>query len=235
MEDVGLCGDFSLHILNELLKGLEYLHNNGIIHRDVCPDNIILIKKGDDFQVVLSGNTYITKDARKCKKYFTPGNVGYVAPEVYDAKDNADYDCSIDIFSAGVCLYFILTGESIFDGDSRIDIINQTKKHKFDESSLRHNITTKSNDDVETVKHLDIIITLLEHMICAKEKRYSAKKCLTLLKTVDFYPKIYTCENKLKIAHQMKNDYIRNFAENKKINDHKLKKKLKTLYPRKVF
>lgn len=92
--------------VRQVMKGLAYLHLNGVIHRDIKPENIIIcggVLKISDF-----GWSAITKAERKtfC------GTLDYLSPEVADGDP---YDTKIDTWSVGVLLYEMLTGFPPFD------------------------------------------------------------------------------------------------------------------------
>ena len=83
------------------MKGLSYLHLNGIIHRDIKPENIII--SGGVLKISDFGWSAITFAERKtfC------GTLDYLSPEV--AK-GGQYDAKIDTWSIGILLYEMLTG-----------------------------------------------------------------------------------------------------------------------------
>lgn len=96
----------------------------GIMHRDLKPENLILSAAGEDTNVKIADfglATYIESDNQLYKRCGTPG---YVAPEVL-----ADqvYDGKVDIFSAGVILFVLLTGTSPFYGESYNEILIKNK------------------------------------------------------------------------------------------------------------
>ena len=96
--------------------GLSYMHSFDLMHRDLKPENILFLSKEDlntlkiaDFGLAqsLDEHPYIYP---KC------GTPGFVAPEILGATgDDARYGIECDIFSAGVVLYILLTGEPLFD------------------------------------------------------------------------------------------------------------------------
>ncbi len=103
-------------IMLQVAAGLEAAHNNGIIHRDVKPQNIIISLDGKakiaDFGIAraASANT-ITSSAM--------GSVHYCAPE----QTRGGYsDSKSDIYALGITMYEMLTGHVPFDGDSTVEV-----------------------------------------------------------------------------------------------------------------
>ena len=101
----------AVKISEHLLKGLEVIHNAGIVHRDISPQNVMLVKIGDgvrakltDFGIAGIGNSQLTKTGM--------GGVGkeiYCAPEQWEGLSNAD--CRSDLYSMGILMYRMVTGK----------------------------------------------------------------------------------------------------------------------------
>ena len=103
-------------IAKQIFTGLNYLHNCGIIHTDIKPDNLLLTKPlseintPDDIQIVIGdlGSSTVSDDIFS----ETVGSVHYLAPElVLDLK----YTTAIDIWAAFVLCYELFTGDLLFD------------------------------------------------------------------------------------------------------------------------
>ncbi len=110
-------------LISEAADALDYAHQEGIIHRDVKPSNLILAHDGRlvllDFGI-----------ARICKEQgmtFSGAFVGtprYMSPEQI-ASGRGKTDHRSDIYSLGVTLYELLTLEPLFDGDTKERVISQ--------------------------------------------------------------------------------------------------------------
>lgn len=107
-----------LEIVRAVLEALEYSHSRGVIHRDVKPENIQLLSSGaiklTDFGIArLTFEPNLTMDGQVF------GTPSYMSPEQVQGKE---IDCRSDIFSVGVLLYEMLTGQKPFRGDSVVAI-----------------------------------------------------------------------------------------------------------------
>jgi serine/threonine protein kinase len=105
----------ALHYFKQLLAGVEALHEHGIIHRDIKPKNII-IRKDNSVKIVDFG---IAKVEGQPERELTVagellGSIYYIAPEVIDGEAAS---IQSDIWSLGVNLFEILTGEKPFDDE----------------------------------------------------------------------------------------------------------------------
>ncbi|XP_073472377.1 serine/threonine-protein kinase SBK1-like [Aquarana catesbeiana] len=118
--NVGLNEDTVKRCVPQIASALEYMHTKGIVHRDIKPDNILLmdfecnIIKLADFGLTRFQGTEVPAISR-----FTP----YRAPELYSRKqgDQLLLLPSIDIWAFGVIIYFTMTGSYLWKGAERHD------------------------------------------------------------------------------------------------------------------
>ncbi|OMJ79934.1 hypothetical protein SteCoe_19917 [Stentor coeruleus] len=113
----------SLIIARKLLRALSYLHDIGLIHRDLKLENILMTSENSDtdFKICDFG---MSCDLSNCENTFC-GSPGYIAPEILH---NEAYDEKVDIFSCGVIIYSILSGQMPFIGNSINDILKSNIK-----------------------------------------------------------------------------------------------------------
>ena len=106
----------AVHFTVQVLRALQHAHDNGIVHRDVKPQNIMLLQDGT-IKVMDFG---IARFARGDSKTITDkaiGSVHYISPE--QARGDK-VDEKTDIYSVGVMLYEMLTGKLPFEADSAV-------------------------------------------------------------------------------------------------------------------
>ena len=107
----------TLHFAIQIAKALEHAHSRGIVHRDIKPHNVMVLKNGSvkvtDFgiaRMMSKGNT-LTKEAL--------GSVHYISPE--QAKGGR-VDNRSDIYSLGVVMYEMMSGRPPYDGESPVAV-----------------------------------------------------------------------------------------------------------------
>lgn len=107
--------DRALQITRQLAEGLQYMHDQELLHRDIKPDNLWLTKTGDvvllDFGLTRSTNESIDSEAPITCQGTVIGTPSYMSPEQVKGKE---LDQRSDLFSVGVVLVEMLTGQSPF-------------------------------------------------------------------------------------------------------------------------
>ena len=110
----------TLHFAMQIAKGLEHAHSRGIVHRDIKPHNVMVLKNGSvkvmDFGIarVMSKSNTLTKEAL--------GSVHYISPE--QAKGGYT-DNRSDLYSLSVVMYEMMTGRPPYDGESPVAVAIQ--------------------------------------------------------------------------------------------------------------
>ena len=108
----------SLHFITQIMRGLSHAHSRGIVHRDIKPQNIMVLRDGTvkvtDFGIACLSGSNPSNEAI--------GSVHYISPE----QAKGEYtDNRSDIYSAGVVLYEMLTSRLPFEGDSPMAVAIQ--------------------------------------------------------------------------------------------------------------
>ena len=110
----------TLHFAMQIAKALEHAHSQGIVHRDIKPHNVMVLKNGSvkvtDFGIarLMNQSNTLTKEAL--------GSVHYISPE--QAKGGR-VDNRSDLYSLGVVMYEMMTGRAPYDGDSPVAVAIQ--------------------------------------------------------------------------------------------------------------
>lgn len=110
----------TLHFSMQIAKALEHAHSRGIVHRDIKPHNIMILKDGSikvaDFGIARIGSAQntLTREAL--------GSVHYISPE--QAK-GGHVDSRSDLYSLGVVMYEMLTGRTPYDGETPVSVAIQ--------------------------------------------------------------------------------------------------------------
>ena len=102
----------SLDYIQQVLSGLAYAHNSGIIHRDIKPSNI-MISREDQVKLLDFGLAFPTLGSDVTRTGAILGSLHYMSPEQVMGKQ---LDTRSDLYAVGVTLYQLLTGRLPFDG-----------------------------------------------------------------------------------------------------------------------
>lgn len=101
----------------QLAKALNYAHKSGVVHRDIKPDNIIVLPDGESIKVADFGIARMDQrdEAQKTQVGSVLGTPRYMAPEQALGED---VDGRADLFAVGVIMYEMLTGTKAFDAEN---------------------------------------------------------------------------------------------------------------------
>ncbi|KAI7849581.1 kinase-like domain-containing protein [Circinella umbellata] len=143
----------AISVVRSILNGLEYLHANNIVHRDMKPENL-LFKSDDpsadlaicDFGIAKLNNEESTLGT-------ICGSPGYVAPEVLKRQP---YGAPIDIWAVGVITYTLLCGYQPFQACDQIELINEITQVRYEfHDRYWRNISQDAKDFIRRILTLD--------------------------------------------------------------------------------
>ncbi|GMH45008.1 hypothetical protein BSKO_12965 [Bryopsis sp. KO-2023] len=110
-------------IFRQLIEGIGYLHSKNVTHRDLKLENILLERK-DDLESIKIADFGLAKQTARPLQTMC-GTLYYVAPEVIAEDRNKTYGKAVDMWSAGVLLYVLLSGLQPFAGKSDSQIFDK--------------------------------------------------------------------------------------------------------------
>ena len=108
----------AIHFIIQILRALQHAHDRGIVHRDIKPQNIMLFPDGT-IKVMDFGIARFAREEGKTLSDKAIGSVHYISPE--QARGDITDEKS-DIYSVGVMLYEMLTGQKPFDADNPVSV-----------------------------------------------------------------------------------------------------------------
>jgi len=109
----------ALSIFKDVLDGLNFAHSRGVIHRDIKPSNI-LVDRGGRAKIMDFGIAIMAGEKRLTATGTNVGSPWYMSPE--QIRHPMEIDHRSDVYSIGIVLYEILTGDIPFDGDTDYEI-----------------------------------------------------------------------------------------------------------------
>ena len=152
-------------IILQILSAINYCHKNGICHRDLKPENILLLNKenenGEDnkIKIIDFGLSQYISDKKLNSRV---GTAYYVSPEVL----SGEYSEKCDVWSIGIILCVLLTGEPPFNGANDSIIYNKIKNYNYHFSPKWRYISNEAKD-------------LVSHMLIPENIRYDINQVIS--------------------------------------------------------
>ena len=158
----------ALYFAVQILRALQHSHDKGIVHRDIKPQNIMLLRDGT-IKVTDFGIARFSRSEERTITDKAIGSVHYISPE--QAK-GGPIDEKADLYSVGVLMYEMLTGRLPFDGDNAVSVAimqlqdEPTHPHEIDSSiplgieqitmrAMRKNPEHRYHSDAEMLRDLE--------------------------------------------------------------------------------
>ncbi|MBO4383633.1 MAG: Stk1 family PASTA domain-containing Ser/Thr kinase [Clostridia bacterium] len=108
----------AVHFTTQILRALQHAHDKGIVHRDIKPQNIMLLENGS-IKVTDFGIARFSRGETRSMTEAAIGSVHYISPEQARGEPTDD---KADIYSVGVVLYEMITGRLPFESDSAVSV-----------------------------------------------------------------------------------------------------------------
>jgi tetratricopeptide (TPR) repeat protein/predicted Ser/Thr protein kinase len=152
----------TVEIVRDIARALAHAHENGVIHRDVKPENVIVDKNGSPHLMDFGLAREVSGGERMTVTGAVLGTPAYMAPE-QAAGETADQGPRSDIYALGAVLYRALLGRPPHESSS---IQQQIKKVLFDEPEAPRRLDPKIHVDLETI--------MLRCLAKEPERRYAS-------------------------------------------------------------
>jgi serine/threonine protein kinase len=153
----------ALEVILEIAKAIEYMQSQGIVHRDIKPGNIFLLKNGQVKVLDLGFAQPIGEAGDAGEEETTSGTVQYMSPE--QARGQHDIDVRADIYSLGATLYHMVMGELPFSGGDSLEVMAKQVMEALNSSEIKNRHISK---------HMHYFIERM--MSKDKDLRYSTPK-----------------------------------------------------------
>ena len=121
-EEGRIAPDRAVPMLIDVCRGLDYADRQGIVHRDIKPDNLMLDEKGMVKIVDMGIATSLEGKKKASQKEGVFGSPHYMAPEQAAGEH---IDQRADIYGLGATAYHMLSGRTVFSGESQLEIMSQ--------------------------------------------------------------------------------------------------------------
>ena len=213
----------ALFFMTQILRAVQHAHDKGIVHRDIKPQNIILLKNGN-IKVTDFGIARFSRSETRTLTEQAIGSVHYIAPE----QAKGEYtDEKADIYSLGVVLYEMLAGSVPFEADSAVSVA--LMQLQADAKKL-----TDINPDIplgleQICIHamqkdpMDRYQTATEMLLDIEEIIKDPKATFNYVSKVDTNPTIIVNKNEVLNKEKQHNDEVRQHVDAAEAKEHKKK------------
>lgn len=126
-----LVGETLSSVLMQALKAVSYTHKQGLLHRDLAPDNFILNKHNHLTLIDFGSAAEMAPKQRNSTTRLLAVKDGYSPHEFYD--QDAEQDPSSDVYSLAATFYFLITGFAPPDSQTRLAAVNEGREDPFEQ------------------------------------------------------------------------------------------------------
>ena len=176
-------------IFKQIVSVISYCHSKNIVHRDLKPENILFTDEDNNNNTIKIIDFGLSRNFSRNKLSSPVGTCYYVAPEILIK----EYSEKCDIWSAGVILYILLSGDPPFNGSNNKSIYYKISTYKFDFPENKwNNISDEAKD-------------LIKKILVPEDERISANDILKH----DWFKKVEVIERKnLNFDIEKFNNYV---------------------------
>jgi serine/threonine-protein kinase len=160
----------ALYIILHAARALQYAHEQGLVHRDIKPDNILITRKGEVKVGDLGMVKQLDEEMTLTQTGHAVGTPWYMPLE--QARNSKDVDARCDIYALGCVLYALLTGQPPFAGKTLVDVIQAKEAGTFPPARQANR---------EVPERLDLILAKMT----AKQPRHRYASCAELIRDLE--------------------------------------------------
>jgi serine/threonine-protein kinase len=162
--------DEALATLRQIASGLAAAHQEGVIHRDMKPANVLIRRKDGMAKVTDFGIAKVPSDVSREQTKGILGSLWYMSPEQVTGR--RDLDKRVDIYALGIVLYQMLVGEVPFDAESEYEIMRKHAEEPMPRASAKRPDVPMAVDEII-------------QKACAKDRAQRFQSCEELIAAID--------------------------------------------------
>ncbi|CAM9259038.1 unnamed protein product [Phaeothamnion confervicola] len=155
------------HLMHGVMSAVVYMHDRGVVHRDLKAENLLLVQNGANWPEVKLIDFGFSTTLRYTLTGSFLGTGGYIAPEI---RQQRSYSQSVDIWACGVLVYLVVSCRLPFNAD--VDVMPSGRKHAERRYELRF-------PDPQWTHRTEAVKDLIRHMLDVDPmRRFSARQVL---------------------------------------------------------
>jgi serine/threonine-protein kinase len=160
----------ALATLRQIAAGLAAAHQEGVIHRDMKPANVLMRRKDGMAKVTDFGIAKVPADVSREQTKGILGSLWYMSPEQVTGR--RDLDKRVDVYALGVVLYQMLVGEVPFDAESEYEIMRKHAEEPMPRAAVKRPDVPRAVDEII-------------QKACAKDRAARFQSCEEMIAAID--------------------------------------------------
>jgi calcium/calmodulin-dependent protein kinase I len=154
----------AIDVCRAILHGIEYMHDRGVVHRDLTMPNILFSSNGRTLKIIDFTLARVLGEGEVSRDFCGTG--GYIAPEVYQGRP---YRFEVDLFAFGVILYRLLSS----NGEAPFPAAQKEESLRLQTVGLRYSLTDEHWDSVSP-----LAMDMISKLLTSERKRLTVKSAL---------------------------------------------------------